>query len=219
MTNPPTAPNTSDTPNPPPTIDGIEQLLRAHGLAVERLQGADVLTARMLTKAYKNAKGSCHIDVRIHIDKEHNCLVMTAPGVFDSSKALHKEIMLSLLLGAVSKSPLIRLQYDPSAGDVGFRVDGLLAGGMPREIVVTMLESLPAFADDIYPQLMCVMRPSRPQAPAQPTSTPGQRVADVIRRGGGLNRVAALLRIQQEEERRRREDGGQSANGGGPSVN
>lgn len=219
MTNPPRTPNTFDTPNPPPTIDDIERLLRAHGSAIERLHGADVLTARMPTKAYKNANGSCHIDVRIHIDKQHNCLVMTAPGVFDASKAFHKEIMLSLLLGAVSKSPLIRPQYDPSAGDVGLRVDGLLAGGMPPEIVVTMLESLPEFADELYPQLMCVMRHSRPQAPAQPTSTPGRRVADVICRGGGVNRVAALLRIQQDEERRRRENGGQSTNGGGPSVN
>lgn len=201
------------------TIDDIERLIRAKGLEVERLPDADVLSARLPTKAYKDSSGRRLLEIRIHVDAEHNCLVMDAPWAFDSRKAVHKEAMLSCLLGEVGKSPLVRPQYDPKGGEVRLRVDGLLdghlEGGVSPGNVVAMLEALPAFADSVYPALSSVMRADGPEpaTQAQPAREPSreQRLADIARRAGGVNRLAALFRMQ---ERRRKEGGGET-----PSAN
>ena len=203
------------------TIDDIQRLIMAKGLHVERLPGA--LSAHLPTKAYKDSAGRSQLEVRIHVDTQHNCLVMDAPWAFDSRKAVHKEAMLSCLLGEVAKSPLVRPQYDAEAGEVRLRVDGLLdghlEGGVSPGNVVTMLQALPAFADSVYLQLSAVMRTDAVEPSAQPIPAPAlapepsreRRLADIARRAGGVNRLAALFRMQ---ERRRKEGGGE-----GPSRN
>ena len=203
------------------TIDDIQRLITAKGLHVERLP--DALSAYLPTKAYKDSAGRCQLKVRIHVDTQNNCLVMDAPWAFDSRKTVHKEAMLSCLLGEVGKLSLVRPQYDAEAGEVRLRVDGLLdghlEGGVSPGNVVTMLQALPAFADSVYLQLSAVMRtdaiePSPQPSPA-PAPAPGpsreQRLADIARRAGGVNRLAALFRMQ---ERLRKEGGGD-----GPSRN
>lgn len=72
------------------TIDDIERLIRARGMEEERLPGADILSARVPTKAYKDAAGRSQLEVRIHVDAALNCLVMDAPWAFESRKAVPK---------------------------------------------------------------------------------------------------------------------------------
>lgn len=193
------------------TIDDIQRLITAKGLHVERLP--DALSAYLPTKAYKDPDGRCQLKVRIHVDTQKNCLVIDAPWAFDSRKAVHKEAMLSCLLGEVGKSSLVRPQYDAEAGEVRLRVDGLLdghlEGGVSPGNVVTMLQALPAFADSVYLQLSAVMRADSVEPSPQPSRE--QRLADIARRAGGVNRLAALFRMQ---ERLRKEGGGE-----GPSRN
>lgn len=191
------------------TIEDVERLIRAKGLRCERISDAGELAATMPTKAYRDSAGRSQLEVRIRVDEEHNCLVMETPGAFDSRKAVHKEAMFSCLLGALSNSPLVRPQYDPQAGEVRLRVDGLLDGGVTPGNVVTMLESLPAFADSVYPQLAGMMRSAGPARERRTQPSREQRLAEIARRAGGVNRLAALFRM-----RRRRPDAG-----GEPSAN
>jgi hypothetical protein len=78
-----------------------------------------------------------------------------------------------------------------------------------------MLQALPAFADSVYLQLSAVMRTDAVEPSAQPSlaSAPApepsreQRLADIARRAGGVNRLAALFRMQ---ERSRKDGGGET---------
>lgn len=201
------------------TIDDIQRLITAKGLRVERLPGA--LSATLPTKAYKDSAGRSQLEVRIHVETHHDSLVMDAPWVFDSKKPVSKDAMFSCLLGEVAQSPLVRPLYDAEAGEVRLRVEGLLDrqldGGVSPGNVVTMLQVLPEFADSVYLRLSAVMgidavEPSPQPSPAPaPEPFPERRLADIARRAGGVNRLAALFRMQ---ERLRRERGGE-----GPARN
>jgi hypothetical protein len=78
-----------------------------------------------------------------------------------------------------------------------------------------MLQALPAFADSVYLQLSAVMRTDAVEPSARPSPAPAltpetsreQRLADIAHRAGGVNRLAALFRMQ---ERRRKEGGGET---------
>ena len=205
------------------TLDDLEKLLTARGYPCKRILDVCVLT-QLPTKAYTSLRtGTKSIEVQLAFDDRNHCLTMDTPWAFDSRQAVHKEAMLSCLLGEVAKSPLVRPQYDAEAGEVRLRVDGLLdghlEGGVSPGNVVTMLQALPAFADSVYLQLSAVMRTDAVEPSPLPSPAPAlapepsreRRLADIARRAGGVNRLAALFRMQ---ERRRKEGGGE-----GPSRN
>jgi hypothetical protein len=192
-----------------PTIAELEQLLTGRGFNCRRV-GDDVLSINIPTKAYRNTKGKRHIDVCVRLDSQHNCLVMESHWAFDMRKTTHQQAVIDCLLGAASLTPLIRPQHDPRQGEVKLRVDTLIGtGGISTDNVVTLLGTIPAFADGWYPQITSAMLNGTYDlsTPCE-TAVRDHQLADIARRAGGINRLRVLLSMQH----RRRPDIGPSLN-------
>lgn len=192
-----------------PTITELEQLLKGRGFNCTRM-GEDVLSIHIPTKAYRNTKGKRHIDVCVRFDSQHNCLVMESHWAFDTSKTAHKQAVLDCVQGAASLTPLIRPQHDPQQGEVKLRVDSLVGTeGISSDNVVRLLGTIPAFADGWYPQITSAMHKGTYDlsTPCE-TALRDHQLAEIARRGGGVNRLRVLLAMQN----RRRPDIGPSLN-------
>ena len=137
------------------------------------------------------------IDVQIAIDEQHGCLTMDTPWAFDSRQAEHKEAMLACLLAASGRSPMVKTQLDPADGEVRLRVDCRIgAAGVDGDDVCTLLSLLPAFADRWYPHIKSAMeKGSFDPGGGQPAES-SRRLEAIARRAGGVNRLAALLRMR-----------------------
>ena len=192
-----------------PTITELEQLLMGRGFNCMRMR-EDVLSIKIPTKAYRNTKGKRHVDVCVRFDSQHNCLVMESHWAFDTSKTAHKQAVLDCVLGAAWLTPLIRPQHDPQHGEVKLRVDTLVGTeGISSDNVVRLLDTIPAFADGWYPQITSALHKGTYDL-SKPCeiSVRDHQLSEIARRGGGVNRLRALLAMQE----RRRPDIGPSPN-------
>jgi len=190
-----------------PRLEDLEKILAANGIACDR-SGDFALTARIPTKLYKDSSGKRQIQVMIRMDDAAHCLVMETLWAFDTKQTVHKEAMLTCLMGAAFRTPLIRTQHDPRDGEVRLRVDSILGEeGISGENVVRLVQAIPAFADTWYPEIKNAMtkgtfdldRPTK-QA-ARPTAVDDGRLAEIASRAGGVNRLKALLAFRDANRR------------------
>jgi hypothetical protein len=202
-----------------PRLEDLEKILTANGIACDR-SGEFALTARIPTKFYKDSSGKLQIQVMIRMDDENHCLVMETHWAFDTKQTVHKEAMLSCLMGAAFRTPLIRTQHDPRDGEVRLRVDSILGEeGISGENVVRLVQAIPAFADTWYPEIKSAMTKGTfdLDRPAKQAATPSliddQRLAAIATRAGGVKRLKVLLAFRNA---RRRGESDQDADGTGP---
>lgn len=183
------------------TLDDLERLLTGRGYPCKRVSNVCVVT-QLPTKAYTNPAGTRSIDVQLAFDERHGCLTMDTPWAFDSKKATHKEAMLACLLAASGRAPLVKAQLDPEDGEVRLRVDCPLgADGVQGEKVISMLSLIPDFADRWYPQIKEAMEKGRFDASATERTAHDEKLESIVRRGGGINRIEALLRLRNRRDR------------------
>jgi hypothetical protein len=194
------------------TLDDFERLLAARGYPCRRFHDVCVIT-QLPTTAYTNRSGSKSIDVHLAIDVQNHCLTMDTPWAFDSRQAEHKEAMLTCLLAASARSPLVKTLLDPADGEVRLRVDCRLgANGIDGDELLSMLSLIPAFADRWYPHIKDAMEKGHFDASGRQRSANDDRLESLARRCGGINRLEALFRMQSRDRR-------QGGSGGEPSAN
>jgi len=180
------------------TLAELKAVLEDKGYACRRIFDLCVLT-EIPTRAYTNAKGGKSIEVQLAFDEKNCCLTIDAPWAFDSKQAAHKEAMLTCLLSASAKSPLVKTQLDPTAGEVRLRVDCCCGReGVEANDVVRMLSLIPEFADRWYPHIKNAMEKGffDPTGGGGPTAPAESRLGSIARRAGGINRLEALLRMR-----------------------
>jgi len=182
------------------TLDDLEAILASKGYPCRRVYDVCVVT-RMPTAAYMNSAGARTIDVQLAFDRENDCLTIDTPWAFDSRRAAHKEAMLTCLLAASAKSPLVKTQLDPDDGEVRLRVDCRCGSdGVATDDVVQMLSLIPRFADRWYPHIKSAMeKGSFDPGGGQPSAAAG-RLEAIAKRAGGVNRLAALLRMRYGDQ-------------------
>lgn len=179
------------------TLVELERLLTARGYPCRRVHDVCVIT-QLPTKAYTNRSGDRSLDVQLAFDERNGCLTMDTPWAFDSRQAEHKEAMLACLLAASGRSPLVKTQLDPEDGEVRLRVDCRLGSdGVDGDEVLSMLALLPAFADRWYPHIKDAMEKGHFDAAGPQRGPHDERLEAVARRAGGVNRIAALLRLRK----------------------
>jgi len=178
------------------TLDELKTLLEARGFPCRKIFDLCVL-ADLPTQSYTNSKGAKSIEVQLAFDEQNGCLTIDTPWAFDSKQAAHKEAMLTCLLSASAKTPLVKTQLDPTAGEVRLRVDCCCGSdGVEAESVVRMLSLIPAFADRWYPHIKNAMEKGSFD-PAGGGAAPAEsRLESIARRAGGINRLEALLRMR-----------------------
>lgn len=178
------------------TLDDLEKVLTSRGYPARKILDRHVLT-RVPTTAYVNAAGVRTIDVQLAFDRENGCLTIDTPWAFDSRLAAHKEAMLACLLAASAKSPLVKTQLDPDDGEVRLRVDCRCGSdGVADDDVVQMLSLLPSFADRWYPQIKSAMEKGSFDPAGGLPSARAAKLESIAKRAGGVNRLAALLRMR-----------------------
>ena len=84
---------------------------------------------------------------------------------------------------------------------------------MDGDDLITMLALIPAFADRWYPHIKDAMEKGFFDAAGSQRSPTDEKLESLARRGGGINRIEALLR------QRTRGDGRRPADGGDPTAN
>jgi len=205
-----------------PNLDDLEKILAANGIACDR-EGGFALTARIPTTLYKDSSGQKQIRVMIRMDDESHCLVMETLWAFDTKQTVHKEAMLTCLMGAAFRTPLIRTQHDPRDGEVRLRVDSILGDeGISGENVVRLVQAIPSFADTWYPEIKNAMtkgtfdldRPAKQTA--SPSTVDDQRLTEIAARAGGINRLKRLLTFREVRRRSARDTNGSGPDGSGP---
>lgn len=183
------------------TLADLEAILMAKGYPCQRVHDLCVVT-RLPTTSYVNAAGARTIHVQLAFDRENSCLTIDTPWAFDSRRAAHKEAMLACLLAASARSPLLKTQLDPDDGEVRLRVDCRCGSdGVAAEDVVQMLSLIPRFADRWYPHIKSAMEKGAFDPGGGQPAEESRRLEAVARRAGGVNRLAALLRMRYGDGR------------------
>jgi len=194
----------------PKSLNDLERFLTGRGYPCRRVRES-LLAAELPTTAYTNGDGGHSIKVHLSLDPEHGMLVIDTPGAFTLGKPDHKEATLACLNAAAAKTAFVRPHLDPNVGDVRFRVDCVLGKeGLDDESLLRMLSLIPQTADRWYAPIKTAVEqgsfePGEDAAPLEEA-----RLRSLARRGGGINRVAALLRMNRRDNPER---------GADPSVN
>lgn len=175
------------------TLDELESLLKSRGMPCQRIQDR-CLRTELPTKAYTSPKGDRTIAIHLAFDSTNDCLTIDTPWAFDSKRAAHKEAMLACLLSASAKTPLVKTQLDPTAGEVRLCVDCRCGrDGVETDAILKVLALIPEVADRWYPQIKNAMEKGFFDVGGSPRAVADERLAALARRAGGTNRIAALL--------------------------
>ena len=194
----------------PKSLNDLERFLTGHGYTCRRVRES-LLAAELPTTAYTNGEGGRSIKVHLSLDAEHGMLVIDTPGAFTLGEPDHREATLNCLNAAAAKPAFVKPHLDPLAGDVRFRVDCVLGKeGLDTESVLRMLSLIPQTADRWYAPIKTAVEQGSFEPGEHATPLEDARLRSLARRAGGINRVAALLRMN------RRSDPGRGAD---PSAN
>jgi hypothetical protein len=181
----------------PKSLDEIERFLTGHGYPCRRLDGMHLAT-HLPTSSYRNGAGCRSIEVHISLEPEAGCLVIDAPHAFELGQSQYKEATLACLNAASAHTPLVKAHLDPTQGDVRFRVDCLLLGDdRDQEGLLRALVLIPKAADRWHPQIVSAMEKGRFDQGVPPTAPCDAQLLSLARRAGGVNRLAALVRMNQ----------------------
>jgi hypothetical protein len=192
------------------SLNDLEKFLTGRGYACRRVRDT-MLTAELPTAAYTNGDGGRTITVHLSLDPEHGMLVIDTPGAFVLGEPDHREATLSCLNAAAAKTAFVKPLLDPNAGDVRFRVDCILGKeGLDTESVLRMLSLIPQTADRWYAPIKTAVEQGSFEPGENAPPLEDARLRSLARRAGGINRVAALVRMN------RRSDPGRGA---APSAN
>lgn len=181
----------------PKSLNDLERFLSGRGYVCRRVRES-LLAADLPTTAYTNGEGGRSIKVHLSLDAEHGMLVIDTPGAFTLGEPDHREATLNCLNAAAAKTAFVKPHLDPLAGDVRFRVDCVLGKeGLDTESVLRMLALIPQTADRWYAPIKTAVEQGsfEPGAAAPPIED--ARLHSLARRAGGINRVAALLRMNR----------------------
>lgn len=181
----------------PNSLDDLERFLKGHGYPCSRLRGT-ILATHLPTSSYRNNAGGRSIEVHLSLEAEAGCLVIDAPQAFDLGKSPHKEATLACLNAASAQTPLVKAHLDPANGDVRFRVDCMLVGNdLDEQGLIRALSLIPKAADRWHPEIRSAMEKGC-FSQNVPKNSPGDAdFLSLARRAGGVNRLAALLRMNQ----------------------
>jgi hypothetical protein len=179
------------------SLNDLEKFLTGRGYACRRVRET-MLTAELPTAAYTNGDGGRTIKVHLSLDPEHGMLVIDTPGAFVLGEAEHRDATLACLNAAAAKTAFVKPHLDPNAGDVRFRVDCVLGNeGLDDESLLRMLALIPQTADRWYAPIKSAVERGSFEIPEDSPVSEEARLRSLARRAGGINRIAALVRINR----------------------
>ena len=179
------------------SLNDLQRFLTGRGYACRRVRET-MLAAELPTEAYTNGQGGRSIKVHFSLDPDRGLLVIDTPGAFVLGEAKHKEATLDCLNAAAAKTAFVKPLFDPFAGDVRFRVDCVVGKeGLDDDAFLQMLTSIPQAADRWYSPIKNAVEKGCFDLAAAASHSDEDRLRSVARRAGGVNRVAALVRISR----------------------
>lgn len=219
------------------TLDDLQNLLARHGYTCERM--VDVIVATTVpTTVYKNPAGANNLEILLTIDRPNNCVAVEVLRAFELHDDAHKEAVLTCLLTATGRTPLLRTSLEPE-GAVRLRIDCSLGkNGARVGDVLQAVALLPSFVDAWYPQMTSamqlgkfdanqvahlnlsrVMPTTKPASSARRgTKTRNPKLGDVMRAaaiamkpGGHPNRLRVLKAFQDWRRDQGRNSGGDTS--------
>ena len=181
------------------SLNDLERFLTGRGYACQRFRET-TLAAELPTTAYTNGQGGRSIKVHLSLDPEHGVLVIDTPGAFLLGETKHKEATLDCLNAAAAKTAFVKPHIDPVAGDVRFRVDCMVGKeGLDDDDLLQMLTLIPQVVDRWCSPIKNAVEEGSFDLAESVTLPDEDRLRSLIRRAGGVNRVAALLRISRRD--------------------
>lgn len=181
----------------PKSLNDLERFLSGRGYPCRRVRPA-ILAAELPTTAYTNDAGGRSIMVQFSLEPEHGMLVIDTPGAFVLGEADHRDATLACLNAAAAATAFVKPHLDPNAGDVRFRVDCPLGKeGLDDESLLRMLALIPQAADRWYAPIKSAVEQGSFDPTKEPPRSDEARLRSLARRAGGVNRVAALVRMNR----------------------
>lgn len=179
------------------SLNDLERFLTGRGYPCRRVRET-TLAAELPTTAYTNGQGGRSIKVHLSLDPEHGALVIDTPGAFLLGETKHKEATLDCLNAAAAKTAFVKPHIDPLAGDVRFRVDCVVGNeGLADDALLQMLTLIPQTVDRWYSPIKNAVEKGSFDLAEAAIRPDEDHLRSLVRRAGGVNRVAALLRINR----------------------
>jgi hypothetical protein len=186
----------------PKSLTDLERFLTGRGYACRRVRET-MLVAELPTAAYTNGAGGRSITVHLSLDPDGGMLSIDTPGAFVLGEAEHRDATLACLNAAAAGTAFVKPHLDPSAGDVRFRVDCPLGKeGLDDESLLRMLSLIPQTADRWYAPIKIAVEQGYFKLGEEPPPGEDARLRSLAHRAGGINRIAALVRISRRHSGR-----------------